>query len=106
MNQNNSRIEGIVEEFGNRFLKRKYETTMDADEFEDLIETQKDRLRTTLHQELQKARHDWLREEIVSFRQEMENYPMVNEPEWRRGYIEALQDQIDRYQSGLDQSNK
>jgi hypothetical protein len=57
------------------------------------------------HQELQKARQDWLREEIESFRTEMKNYPMVNEPEWRRGYIEALQDQVDRYQSELDQPN-
>ena len=67
-----------------------------------------------LHQELQKARHDWLREEIVK----LEGVKMANEhsseclhneaPEYCDcdNYIKwnkALQTIIDRYQSELDQ---
>lgn len=40
----------MVEEFAIHFLKRKYETTMDSDEFEYLIETQQDWLRQALTQ--------------------------------------------------------
>ena len=43
-------IQDVVAEFATHFLKRKYETTMDSDEFEFLIETQQDYLTTTLTQ--------------------------------------------------------
>ena len=62
-----------------------------------------------LHQELQKARHDWLREEIVKL--EGMKQPITIEDrvesafasiEWDK-YNQALQTIIDRYSSELDQ---
>ena len=62
-----------------------------------------------LHQELQKARHDWLREEIVKL--EGMKQPITTEDrvesdfasiEWDK-YNQALQTIIDRYSSELDQ---
>jgi hypothetical protein len=98
MNQNNSReeIENILYAPNLNITQREYCAFID-----EVVP----KILSLHHQELQKARQDWLREEIESFRTEMKNYPMVNEPEWRRGYIEALQDQVDRYQSELDQPN-
>lgn len=61
-----------------------------------------------LHQELQKARHDWLREEIVKLkgmkREEFENLPAEDWSE-HIGFNQALQTIIDRYLSELDQPN-
>lgn len=53
-----------------------------------------------LHQELQKARQDWLREEIVKL-ENMKVLGLYSEIKNR-----VLQPIIDRYQSELDQSNK
>ena len=69
-----------------------------ANQIEMLIEYH---MKERVHQELQKARQDWLREEIVK----LEGMD-AHEP--NRGIYrnEALQTIIDRYQSELDQPNK
>lgn len=60
----------------------------------------------TFHQELQKARHDWLREEIVK----LEGMKVIENKNAPIGFYTAqcainitLQTIIDRYQSELDQ---
>jgi len=60
-------------------------------------------------QELQKARHDWLREEIVK----LEGMYIVSKPEldfvnthirtWEQGHNHGISEIVDRYQSELDQ---
>ena len=68
---------------------------------EDLLETH--------HQELQKARASWLREEIVKLEGEKLGvlarpiFVGANAPERMRIHNQALQTIIDRYQSELDQ---
>lgn len=65
-----------------------------------------------IHQELQKARHDWLREEIVKLEGEKLGglarpiFVGANAPERMRIHNRALQTIIDRYQSELDQLTK
>ena len=58
----------------------------------------------THHQELQKARHDWLREEIVKLKG-MKGMRSGNKNSmyYQSGHSSALQTIIDRYQSELDQ---
>lgn len=76
-------------------------------------------LKAFIHQELQKARHDWLREEIVKLGAEKEqdecigeerkNCPWCGRNMYCRNRVEeiahneTLQTIIDRYQSELDQ---
>lgn len=61
-----------------------------------------------LHQELQKARHDWLREEIVKL-EEMKIKELPSSLHDTTGFVMGhsknltLQTIIDRYQSELDQ---
>lgn len=67
------------------------------------------RLEKLLHQELQKARHDWLREEIVRLEKIKEQTPITNKPfelaesVGKKMFIDEL---IQCYQSELDQPNK
>ena len=106
MNQNNSmthntreRIEEIVE---------KFDVMMHTGYHGDI----KQWLRTTLHQELQKARQDWLREEIVRL-EGMKNTVSALDLEGndigelqKEAFNHALQTIIDRYHSELDQDNQ
>jgi len=43
----------------------------------------------------------WLRSEIEKLGGMKKNYPMINEPEWRLGYTEAIDDIITRYKEEL-----
>ena len=67
-----------------------------------------DEITQTFHQELQKARHDWLREEIVKL-EGMKRELFVEGPgmTYLNGAIpphnKCLETIIDRYQSELDQ---
>jgi len=60
-----------------------------------------------LHQELQKARQLWLREEIVKLEgMKAERFKWdykEGDGQYKDGFNEALQTIIDRYQSELDQ---
>jgi len=64
-------------------------------------------LKSTHHQQLQKARHDWLREEIVKLEGMKEDgeTPLGTQElhETELAYNQALQTIIDRYRSELDQ---
>lgn len=77
-----------------------------------------DDIKTFIHQQLQKANQDWLREEIVKLGvMKKEIVPIQYEPNpinvtmayheqtLRIGYNQAIQTIIDRYQSELDQDN-
>ena len=73
------------------------------------IETAKKEVDEILHQELQQARHDWLREEIVKLEGMKQPITLKDRVEsafasieWDR-YNQALQTIIYRYQSELDQ---
>lgn len=62
-----------------------------------------------LHQQLQKARHDWLREEIVSLEESKPTPPNILVPDespiahaLREGEYQALQTIIDRYQKKIE----
>jgi len=60
----------------------------------------------TLHQELQKARHDWLREEIVKLegmKKEERQVDYDGTGLYEGGFNSALEYILDRYQSELDQ---
>ena len=61
-------------------------------------------LRTILHHQLQKARQDWLRKEIV--RLEEEKSEVIDGGEFGAGMLTAIDDIIDRYQAELNQDNK
>jgi len=50
---------------------------------------------------LTEARKKWLEEEIEKLNKEKRNYPLVDEVEWRRGYTEAIVDQISRLEAEL-----
>lgn len=118
MTHNTKKLEEIVEtlleelSYGGR--KNYLDDTMGMD-------TAREILRTTLHHQLQKARHDWLREEIVRLGgmkkkgQNGEGLPFENSPEiygnarmeaWKNGSNKALQTIIDHYQAELNQDNK
>jgi len=77
---------------------------------EKSIETAKNEIMQTLHQELQKARQNWLREEIVKLEgMKAERFKWdykEGDGQYKDGFNEALQTIIDRYQSELDQPNK
>jgi hypothetical protein len=81
---------------------------------EKSIETAKNEIMQTHHQELQKARHDWLREEIVKL-EGMKIKELPSSLDDTTGFVMGhsknitIQTIIDRYQSELDQpitSNK
>lgn len=59
-----------------------------------------------MHQELQKARESWLREEIVKLKGMKMPFKVSENMELRDIYNEPIQTIIDRYQSELDQANK
>jgi hypothetical protein len=59
-----------------------------------------------IHQERQKARHDWLREEIVKLEKIKSGIEKFDYDSDERGKCEILQIIIDRYLSELDQPNK
>ena len=122
MNQNNSRIEEIVEDFITRFSVNiaDIKTTKELAKYwirKTLLE-----LNETHHQQLQKARHDWLREEIVrlegmknivgSQTEISSNESLVKmvknviELKGEMAYNQALQTIIDRYHSELDQPTR
>lgn len=63
------------------------------------------------HQELQKVRHDWLREEIVKLEGMKKKKNSIKHFSGngyfnQQGFNQALQTIIDRYHSELDQPNK
>ena len=91
-------IEELVDEFENRFSNMPNDNGIKHSQQVDFI-------RTTLHQELQKARHDWLREEIVKLEGMKKTMQTVtgHEQQYNFGNNQALQTIIDRYQSELDQ---
>lgn len=51
-------------------------------------------------------RKEWLEEEIEKLNREKKNYPLIEEPEWRSGYTEAITDQISRLEAELKALNK
>ena len=57
-------------------------------------------------EELQKARQDWLQEEIVRLEVEQEKYSMSGSAEYDLVTWQALQTIIDRYHSELDQDKQ
>ena len=64
-------------------------------------------LLTTLHHQLQKTRHDWLREEIVKLggvKRIADEVPDGLTDIWQKSHNQALQTIIDRYQEELDQA--
>ncbi len=103
----------VQEQFRNRILdvETAVRLTYNEKDSDQMIQKMLD----FIHQELQKARHDWLREEIVKL--EGMKQPITIEDrvesafasiEWDK-YNQALQTIIDRYSSELDQpitSNK
>ena len=65
------------------------------------------------HHQLQKARQEWLRQEIVKLEGELIDEQLINKEGWHRrnsqwimGTNEAIQTIIDRYHSELDQDKK
>ena len=117
----NKNIEDIVSSYRNinlplrlvGLLGKSRMTLVEADEIDEFMVGW---LRTTLHHQLQKARQDWLREEIV--RLEGEKLPKTNEHGSRSFFVgagaqmrmethnQALQAIIDRYQEELNQDKK
>lgn len=91
------------------------EKRLDGSDIADIWETLKPTIEHTIHQELRKARHDWLREEIVKL-EGMKIVPALGRTkngkvvdfttEYDLGKNNALQTIIDRYLSELDQPNK
>ena len=101
------------QEFDARFM-RDGELLISSDEIDDASD-----IKTFIHHQLQKARQDWLREEIV-WLEGMKKEKEFVEKEWKNedcsgttgrweDYTEhnqALQTIIDRYHSELDQGKK
>ena len=108
-------INMVIEDFKETVIfETKYEEGMRC-HYQDAVNWLRkilERNQELLHQELQKARHDWLREEIVKLEGEKLGglarpiFVGANAPERMRIHNEALQTIIDRYQSELDQHNK
>lgn len=122
----NKNIEDIVSSYRNinlplrlvGLLGKSRMTLVEADEIDEFMVGW---LRTTLHHQLQKARQDWLREEIVKL--EGMKQPTIIQPEYgndnpnysriadtmvMKAHIhnQALQTIIDRYHSELDQDTE
>ncbi len=100
------RIEEIVQIFQHEYGQY---TSLEA------LSIASDWLRNTLHQELQKVRHDWLREEIVKLEgmknrryyeditHADEDLKLIQARSMELGHSSAIKTIIDRYQSELDQ---
>jgi hypothetical protein len=63
-------------------------------------------LKEFIHQELQKARHDWLQEEIVKLNVMEIPFKVSENMELRDAYNKPIRIIINRYLSELDQDNK
>lgn len=100
-------VEELLQDFESRYSYLYQGTVYEngGGNFSPVHESVKHWLRTTLHQELQKVRHDWLREEIVKLEEEQRkhNCPPDDGNDYDHGAYVALQTIIDRYQSELDQ---
>lgn len=104
MTHNTREVEEIVEQFEKRMpLITSHGLLLEARLTPTSYLKMKEWLRTTLHHQLQKARHDWLREEIVRL-----EGAMYDKPRGYRGkaFNEAFQTIIDRYKEELDQDKK
>jgi hypothetical protein len=101
MNQNNSRVEEIL-------AKKLHALETDWSDGCYIRGEDVDAICDYIHQELQKARHNWLRKEIVKLRAVQEpNVGKENKPfHHRTRHNKALQTIMDRYLSELDQPNK
>ena len=88
-----------------RMLLYEYKATDDNSRIANVLEA----VEKILHHQLQKARHDWRREEIVKLKKmEKSSYFPSHESTDHSliAYNQALQTIIDRYQSELDQDKK
>ena len=109
MSTHNTReeIEEIVDDFITRFSVNIADVKTTKELAKYWIRKTLLKLNETHHQELQKARHDWLREEIVKLYEAKKDLSKIEFPseEYARAYEKnkALQTIIDRYQSELDQ---
>jgi hypothetical protein len=77
---------------------------LDGSDIAEIWEILKPTIEHIVHQELQKARHDWLREEIVKLEGMKKSRLNVNfiEDSYIYEYNQALQTIIDRSQSELE----
>ena len=106
------RIEEIITDYYDKFPECPQDLVgctlnQDAvDEFNRARERGEKWLRTALHQQLQKARHDWLWEEVKKLRAIKSGIEEFDYDSDERGKCEILQTIIDRYQAELDQDKK